>query len=225
MTEQIQNPHTPQQERQLSNIGHWVEGAIVAGAGATLLLGALKGDERFESWARGLLTGAGVTLAVGLVAGSFHHGGPQAFFRADHQQRQHLQMATLIGAAGAARGHDRFGKLVSNTLIGVVGKMFLSHEQHGTGKAAREARRKHDRLGRTILAAAATQALGEVTDSRVMRGAGSVGLIFAGGQLLFLVECRDDAGPVRRCPDWARLTVCDKARTRASRASRSCSGG
>ena len=178
----VENPHSPEQERVFSNIGHALEGAIICSAGVALVRAELKdADERDVTG--DLLLSAGGLLGTALVLGSFHHGGPAAFFRADHQQRQHLQMATLIAAAGGLRHLGTRGVIASYLPMLQIGRMFLSHEQHGTTKAAGLARRKHARLGRTVVCGAALSIVGQVTGSRLWRAVGGAVLTAAGGQL------------------------------------------
>jgi hypothetical protein len=98
MTHHVPRAHSPEEMRRFSNIGHWVEGAIISGAGGLMLWEALSGEARAEKAASSMLAGGGLLLGLGLVAGSLEHGGPRTFFRADHQQREHLQMAGLLTA-------------------------------------------------------------------------------------------------------------------------------
>lgn len=184
MTEHVPNAHTPEQDRAFSNIGHWIEGGIITAAGGALLTTAINEDERYDGYAGRFLLGAGGLLGMGLIGGSFHHGGPRLFFAADHQQRQHLQMAGLITLAGAARNLGSMGALISSALIARVGQMFVTHEQHGTDQAASDAKAKHQRLGRTIVAASVLGALGDVTRARAARALGALTMIAAGLQLL-----------------------------------------
>ena len=138
-----------------------------------------------------MLAGAGWLLGLGLITGSFEHGGPLTFFRADHQQREHLQMAALLAAGGIVRRGGRVGRVAAAGTTARIGQMFLTHEQHGTGEAAREARGQHQRLGKTILAAAATGALGEVMGKRWLRAMAATLLTLSGLQL---VAYREPAG-------------------------------
>lgn len=189
MTGHIPNPHTPAQERLLSNIGHWIEGGILSVAGGAMLLDALgSSNDRYENADSALLAGAGSVLGLGLIAGSFHHGGPVTYFKADHQQRQHLQMAGLITGAGMSRRAGTLGRVVASGLVGKVGHMFLTHEQHGTGEAAEIAKAKHQRLGQTILAGAGTIAVGDLFGWKLVGAAGSVLMLAAGLQLLTYKE-------------------------------------
>lgn len=202
MTEHVPNPHTPEQDRILSNVGHWIEGATITAAAAALLPRPVGEDERYDLRAARLLLGAGGLLGLGLIAGSFHHGGPRVFFTSDRQQRQHLQMAGLITAAGAARGLGRVGALASNALIARVGQMFLTHEQHGTDKAAAEAKAKHQRLGQTIVAGSALGAVGDLTRARTARRLGALMTMAAGLQLL---TYREPEGAFEASTDHSRV--------------------
>jgi|SRR6266511_4228185 len=170
--------------RTLSNVGHWVEGTIIAGAGSVLLRDALAGDGSSSQTASTVLAGAGTLLGVALVGGSFEHGGPAQFFRADHQQREHLEMATLLTAGGLARRFGRVGKILGSAATARIGQMFLTHEQHGTGEAAAVAKGKHEMLGKTILGAAATSAIGDLFDLKALRAVGAALLVLSGLQLV-----------------------------------------
>jgi hypothetical protein len=184
MTHHVQRAHTPEEMRRFSNVGHWIEGAIISGAGGLLLWEAFSGERRAERLASNLLTGAGLLLGIGLVAGSLEHGGPVTFFRADHQQREHLQMSGLLTAGGLARRGGRVGRLASAGATARIGQMFLRHEQHGTGEAAVQAKGRHERLGKTILAGAAAGAIGEALGNKWLRAAAAGLLALSGLQLL-----------------------------------------
>jgi hypothetical protein len=187
-TQHVPHPHTPEQERILSNIGHWVEGGIITAGGALLMRDAVADGEAYREVASKVLAGAGALLGVGLVAGSFHHGGPVTFFRLDHQQRQHLEMAGLLTAGSFASRFGGIGRVLFAATTARIGQMFLVHEQHGTSPAAKKAKHRHERLGRTIIAAAATHATGDLFESRLMRALGAGLLVAAGLQLLTYKE-------------------------------------
>lgn len=176
----VENAHPPGTERLLSNVGHWVEGSILTGAGALLLV---DGEENQRRAAR-LLMAAGSLLGLALVGGSFHHGGPRAFFRADPQQRQHLKMAAIIGGAGALRGRGRLGRTVADGGVAEIGRMFLTHEQHGTDDAAALAMRRHRLLGATAVGSGLALAAGDTVGSRGFRRLGGALAVAAGLQLL-----------------------------------------
>jgi hypothetical protein len=184
MTHHVPKAHTAAQMRTMSNVGHWIEGTIISGAGALLLYGAVKPDDRNDQLATSLLTGAGSLLGLGLIGGSLEHGGPVTFFKADHQQRQHLEMAALLTAGGLSRRAGRIGRTLAAAATSRIGQMFLTHEQHGTSEGAELARGKHQRLGKTILAAAALSAVGELLDVRPVKAGGAVLLLASGAQLI-----------------------------------------
>jgi hypothetical protein len=183
LTHHVPHAHPPEQMRLMSNVGHWVEGGIISCAGVLLLRGAL-GKESEQALASNLLAGAGALLGLSLVAGSFEHGGPVMFFKSDHQQREHLQMAALLTAGGLSRRAGRVGRVLATLATAWIGQMFLTHEQHGTGGAAKVAKGKHERLGKTIVAAAAAAVLGEVLNARVLRAMGAALLTASGLQLI-----------------------------------------
>jgi hypothetical protein len=190
MTQHVPHPHTPEQERLFSNVGHWVEGGIITAGGALLMRDAAGGRDAYRDVASKMLAGAGALLGVGLVAGSFHHGGPVTFFRLDHQQRQHLEMAGLLTAGSLASRAGRMGRLLSGASMARIGQMFLVHEQHGTSWGVKKARRRHERLGKTIIVAAATHATGDLFENRLMRALGAGLLVASGLQLLSYKEPR-----------------------------------
>lgn len=184
MSERVPHPHTPEQERLFSNAGHWIEGGIITAGGALMLRDAVSDSDTYGEVSSKVLAGAGALLGFGLVAGSFHHGGPLTFFRADHQQREHLEMAALLTGGSLASRFGRIGRLLSGAGLARIGQMFLAHEQHGTGWAEKKARRRHQRLGKTILAAAATNTVGDLFESRWIRCQGAGLLVASGLQLL-----------------------------------------
>jgi hypothetical protein len=184
MTAHVQRSHTPEQQRLFSNIGHLVVGAIITTGGALLLRDAVSAADSYGEVPSRVLTGAGALLVLGLVAGSFHHGGRVDFFKADPQEREHLEMAAILTAGRLASRFGRLGKLVSGAGIARIGQMFLAHERHGTSEAEKMARAKHQRLGKAILAAATTHTLGDLLEIRWIRAIGSALLIASGLPLL-----------------------------------------
>lgn len=167
----------------MSNVGHWVEGGLIAAGGALLLRDALSDGEGSGPNPHTFLATAGGLLALALVGGSFHHGGPATFFKNDAQQREHLQMAALVTAGSLAPRVGPAGDVLSGLATARIGQMFLTHEQHGTNEAARKARAKHQRLGKTILGGALFKTMGELFGNRVARAAGA-GLLIVSGVLL-----------------------------------------
>ena len=155
MSEPYPNPHTPEERRRLSNLGHWLEGSALGLAGSLALLDAAAPSLKWPGrwWPRAVAAGGGA-LGAFIVLGSLHHGGPRRYLRYEPQDREHLQMAALIGAGGALEslGRSTALRLAPAAALGAVGQMFLSHEQHGTGEARRESERVHRRLGLTVVA-------------------------------------------------------------------------
>lgn len=192
MTEHFANPHTPEQEQLLSNIGQWVEGAIITAGGALLLRDAVSDGDGYGEVPSKMLAGAGALLGLGLAAGSFDQDGSVIFFGADHPQREHLQMAALLTAGSLAPRDGKLGRILSGAGLARIGQMFLTHEQHGTSWAERIARRRHQRLGKTILAAAVTHAAGDLLENRWIRGLGA-GLMVASGLQLLTYDGPDGA--------------------------------
>ena len=155
------NPHTPAERRTLSNIGHRVEGGVLAAAASLALLDALKPRLGWPGrWSPRASAGAGFALGAFILGGSLHHGGPFRYLRHEHQDRQHLQMAAALAAGGLieARGRARAAGLGGAGAMAFVGASFLRHEQHGTEQAQAVAVRAHRTLGGGIVGAAAAKA-------------------------------------------------------------------
>lgn len=180
----VVNPHSPREERLLSNIGHWLEGSIITAAGVVSLRRAFAGGDAHPGHEADVLLGAGSVLGLGLIAGSFHHGGPRRFFSADMQQREHLEMSGLIAGAGVLRKIGGPAEVLSNALVARVGQMFLVHEQHGTDEAAARSKKRHEILGKTIVGAAASGLVADLTHWRSARALAGATLLAAGAQLL-----------------------------------------
>jgi hypothetical protein len=132
------NPHQPDERRLLSNIGHWIEGGVLAVGGGLALLDAARPDLGWpRRWSPRVSVAAGAMLGGGILAGTLHHGGPRRYLRHEHQDREHLQMAAIITAAGLleSRGEPPASRLGGAVSLAMIGVMFLRHEQHGTGDA------------------------------------------------------------------------------------------
>ena len=154
------NPHPPEQRRLLSNIGHWVEGGILAATSGLALVDAV--DPRLGwpgRWWPRLAVGSGLALGTFIVGGTLHHGGPRVYLRHEHSDRQHLQMAGLLAAGGTleAVSPGRYACAGMPAALAGVGLLFLTHEQHGTGEARAAAERVHGRLAWSLIATAAAK--------------------------------------------------------------------
>lgn len=144
-----------------SNVGHWVEGGVL-GAGSVLALAdGLRPELDWpRRWSPRILTAAGAVLGAGILAGTLHHGGPRAYLRHEHQDREHLKMAGVIAAGGLIESRDPLGAggLAGAVTLATIGAMFLTHEQHGTGAARERSLATHRRLGASLVAAGAGKA-------------------------------------------------------------------
>jgi hypothetical protein len=148
------NPHTPEERRKLSNLGHWIEGAVLGIAGGLALLDATKRELEWPGrWWPRLTAAAGVALGGFIIGGTFHHGGPRLYLRHEHQDREHLEMAAIIAAGGTleAVGRGRLARLATAAALTTIGRLFLAHEQHGRDEAQTRAKVVHQRLGYTLV--------------------------------------------------------------------------
>jgi uncharacterized membrane protein HdeD (DUF308 family) len=155
--------HTPEEMRQISNLAHWIEGAVL-GSAALLALVAASGrpaaDRARRAWPALVLT-AGILLFGYLVFP--HHGLNRtreqwAFVFGDPQQRQHVLLAMLAALGGAAELFHRTGRLRSRAWQLVwpaatitAGLLFALHTQHGTGDAVARAILIHRVLGSLLV--------------------------------------------------------------------------
>lgn len=95
------NPHSPAARRRLSNIGHWVEGAVLGVASTLSLADAARPDLGWPGrWSSRAAAGAGTVLGGGILVGTLHHGGPRRYLRHESQDREHMEMAALISTGG-----------------------------------------------------------------------------------------------------------------------------
>lgn len=129
-----------------------------------------------------VLAGAGALLGLGMVAGSFHHGGPIVFYRADHRQRQHLEMAIFLTAGSLASRFGKIRRVLSGGSIARIGRC-SSPTARNTARVGMGPS-QHKRLGKTILAAATTHTVGNVLGIRWIRVLGAGFLVASGLQLL-----------------------------------------
>jgi hypothetical protein len=159
--------HTPDEMQQLSNLAHWIEGAVL-GAAALIALaqaaGRLTGHRARYLWP-GVVLGAGIFLLAYLLLP--HHGAARAraqwaFVLGDPQQRQHVVLAALATLGGAAELAYRAGRLpawgwqlVWPLAAAVIGGMFALHTQHGMDEAVARAVLMHRILGSLLIATGA----------------------------------------------------------------------
>lgn len=152
--------HTSEEMQQLSNLGHWIEGALLAMVAILAFLefrGIIKSKFIWPS----LILTAGMFLPAFML---LHHGLSEfnlvwQLTISDSQQRQHLIMAGLLFIAGLAEIIARNKN--SNILyyvwpfaLSMIGLMFLMHPQHGTSEAVQLAQKIHILLGIMLVLAA-----------------------------------------------------------------------
>ena len=158
--------HTPAEMRTLSNVGHWIEGGILA---VVALLASVEAATPFQggvvafAWPVFIFV-AGLALPVFML---LHHGWANLatswrFVMRDPQQRQHFTMAALLFLAGSAEVWQRLsgGSAIPFGLawpgaLAIVGSLFLIHTQYGTHDAVSWAVQVHRYLGLVLIAAAA----------------------------------------------------------------------
>lgn len=152
--------HTPEEMQQLSNLGHWIEGALLAMVAILAFLeyrGIIKNKFMWPS----LILIAGIFLPAFML---LHHGVDKInlvwqLTISDPQQRQHLIMAGLLFFAGLSEIIAR-NKNVSllyyawPVVLSIIGIMFLIHPQHGTSEAVQLAQKIHILLGIMLFLAA-----------------------------------------------------------------------
>jgi len=146
--------HTPEEMRRRSNLGHVVEGALLAAVGVLALLAALASAAWAVAVYAGLLAAAGVLLLIMLYA--LHPVSDWAAIWRDPQQREHTIMAAAVGLAGVAElaGGGRPPLAFAwPAALALIGTLFLTHAQHGTGEAMAQAVRRHRWIGATAITA------------------------------------------------------------------------
>ena len=181
--------HTPQEMRQLSNLGHIIEGALFAIVGLLALLGNL-GVFTWASLAWPILVLiAGLVLLFLLYA--LHPGSEWGLIWRDAQQREHTIIAAAVAIAGVAEllsSRTPALAYVWPAAITLTGGLFFFHAQHGTSEAAARAMLQHRVLGSTLIVA------GLLNFIEVINGAGfaaflwPVVLLIAAVQLLLYRE-------------------------------------
>ena len=184
--------HSPEEMRRLSDLGHRVEGVLLAAVGILAILGGadIAGGTAI-AWPILLLV-AGVALLILIYP--LHPPSDWSLIWRDPQQRQHTIMAAAVALAGTAellRAGSTGGALWGYVWPGVlllIGVLFLVHTQHGQGTAVARAVLLHRVLGGTIVAA------GLFRLAEVITGAGTFALLWpllllaAAAQLLIYRE-------------------------------------
>ena len=162
----LQNPlHTAEEMRQISNLAHVAEGAVL-GTAALIALVQTRRPATEDGWRFAwpvLVVAAGAFLLGYLVVP--HHGLDLArtqwrFVFGDPQQRQHLVISVLVLIGGASEAfalagqhRGRIWRLAWPAALLIVGGMFVVHQQHGTTDAVARATLLHRVLGSALIVA------------------------------------------------------------------------
>lgn len=164
--------HTPEEMQKLSNIGHWMEGGLLAIVAIIALFDAL-GFVKWQLVWQSLLFEAGIFLISYLL---LHHGMNKmnlvwTLIWKDAQQRQHLSMAFLLCLAGvsgiiAKKYNISLLLYVWPIALAIIGVLFLVHEQHGTSEAIRRAQTIHTYLGISLILTSIVLTIGLVTGNK-----------------------------------------------------------
>lgn len=190
--------HTSEEMQQLSNLGHWIEGALLA---VVAILAFLE--------LRGLITNKFIWPSFIIIAGIFlpafmllHHGLNKftlvwQLTISDPQQRHHLIMAGLLFIAGLSEFIARNKNInilhyVWPIVLSMIGLMFLMHPQHGTSEAVQFAQKIHILLGIMLVLAAILKVI-ELRSERSWVSYTWIILLFIIAALLLLYEEPDGA--------------------------------
>jgi hypothetical protein len=153
---------TAEQLQFISNIGHTIEGLLLAVV-ALLALVEVGGYVRWRAaqylWpALIVLAGIFLPLYVLLQRGFAQIDVSWNFAINDPQQRQHFFMALLLVIAGAAElavrskiVRGKFWKFIAPASLLVIGITLLFHTQYGTPEAVAESMRKHHYQGSSVI--------------------------------------------------------------------------
>ncbi len=175
--------HSADAMRRLSNLGHWVEGLVLAVVGALALLSAFGIAWAATAWPLLFLV-AGVLLLILIYPR--HPVSDWSAVWNDPQQRQHTLIAVAIAVAGALELSGlRFAWPLAAILVGVF---FFIHMQHGAGHAVNRAVRLHRILGVTVIIAGVLRAAELVTGANIFAWLWPLALLAAAVQLIIYRE-------------------------------------
>ena len=140
-------------QRRLSNIAHWIEGALLGLLAILALLEALGVISGVARYVRPrVLLAAGTSLPWFVLGHDHVELGHARKILKDPQQRQHLAMSMLLFGAGIAELVATAGWLGAAAyewplVLAAIGVMFTVHTQHGDHTAMSAAVRFHRVLG------------------------------------------------------------------------------
>lgn len=198
--------HTAEELQFLSNLGHWVEGGILAVVAVIAFLQAINYSKLAQKkylWP-GLVLFAGIFLWIFIVVlQPFYHGWANTltawgFILKDTQERQHLIMATLLILGGWAelkyrKNPDSHGYLQSAwpVILAAIGVMFILHPQHGTNEAMAKAHMFHQYLGFVFISAGVLKKVETKSQKRWLKFAWIIPLAIAA---IMLMSYREPEG-------------------------------
>jgi hypothetical protein len=179
--------HTSEQMRRLSNLGHLLEGLVLATVGILAILGSLGVAWAPTAWPLLILL-AGVLL-LALIYPLHPLSDWPAIWR-DPQQRQHTIIAATLAVAGISEllrgsGAPAWGYVWPAALL-LIGVLFLTHAQHG--RAVARAVLLHRILGITIICAGLLRAIEVGTGADVFASLWPIALLVAAAQLIVYRE-------------------------------------
>ncbi len=181
--------HTPEEKRRLSNQGHIMEGLILGAVGVLALMDAF-GVAPWTKTAWPILLLIAGLLLLGLLYSRHPFEDWQAIWR-DAQQRQHTIIASAILLGGAAelwRSSRAAWAFVWPAVATLIGVLFLTHAQHGTGKAVVKAVWQHRILGVTIMVAGLSRLAEVITGANILSILWPLALLAAATQLILYRE-------------------------------------
>jgi hypothetical protein len=182
--------HTAEEMRRLSNLGHLVEGLVLATVGVLALLSSFG----IFAWASTvwplLLFLAGVLLLVLIY--SLHPLSDWPTIWRNMQQREHTLMAAALAVAGTSEllrgsGGRSWGYVWPAALL-FTGILFLTHAQHGQGRAVDRAVLLHRILGITVIGAGLFRAIEVATGVGAFAFLWPLALLIAAAQLIIYRE-------------------------------------
>ena len=181
--------HVPAELRRASDLAHRVEGVLLL----VIAVLAIAGNVFETAWASiawpVLVLMAGLLLLLAIYP--THPLGDWPLIWRDPQQRQHTIIALALIAAGTAelfRSSPGGLGWVWPGALALIGILFLTHAQHGTGQAVERAVRRHRFLGATLILAGLSAAVAAWTSNAALAVLWPVVLLAAAAQLLVYRE-------------------------------------
>jgi hypothetical protein len=182
--------HTAEEMRRLSNLGHLLEGLVLATVGILAILGSL-GMVAWAPTAWPLVILLAGVLLLALIYPLHPLSDWPAIWR-DPQQRQHTIIAAALMVAGTSEllqsSSARSWGYVWPVVLIVIGVLFLTHAQHGRGRAVARAVLLHRILGITLIGAGLLRAIEGGTEASIFAFLWPLALLIAAAQLIVYRE-------------------------------------